>query len=156
MIKPSPIFYLFTFTILLAACSVGERLTRSATPEASRDYIFSSVDAPQAEKFIVNVSSISESAMCMTNSTWPSINGIIDGASRKVFIIVNDRKYPFKDHEMGYCPFKECAIRIKKAEKIEASLSYKDFDFPEELYSDPKRLIFDPKPFWCDQGKWLN
>ncbi len=125
-------------------------------PEINKDYFFSYVDKPQNKKISIELESNSGSPMCMTNSTWPSDKGQLDGAAQRVYILIKGKKHPYRNYEMNYCPFKECAIKVERGEKIQAEIFYKDFDLPEMLYNESKQLILDVAPFWCDQGKWMD
>jgi hypothetical protein len=142
--------------IAFSGCGFFQKINRSEKPEINKDYVFSYVDNLQDKKISILFESHSSSSLCMTNSTWPSNQGQLDGAARRVFIFVRDNKYPFKNYELNYCPFRECAIKVEKDEKIRAEIFYKDFELPEDLYSETKKLVLDVKPFWCDQGKWMD
>ncbi len=141
--------------VVLSGCSF-QKFSRSEKPEINKDYNFSYADNPQDKKISIELESNSSSSMCMTNSTWPSQKGQLDGAAYRVFIIVKDKKYPYRNYEMNYCPFRECAITVKKGERIQAEIFYEDFELPESLYGESKKLTLDTEPFWCDQGKWMD
>lgn len=104
----------------------------------------------------VEIKSLSERIICMTNSDWPTDEGFIDSASERVFIEIAEKMYPFKNYNMGVCPHKECAISLGPGESLSAELDYRNFYLPPDMYSKEKSVVFQPVPFWCDDGRWLE
>lgn len=148
---------LLTFMLtMLFGCSLYEKFERCEAPRINKGYLFSYTDHPQEKKMSIEIQSNSSFPMCMTNSTWPSHQGQLDGAAQRVFIVVNGKRYPYKNYEMNYCPFRECAIEVTKRNRVQGDIFYKDFHLPEEIYDEPKELIFDAEPFWCAQGEWMD
>lgn len=150
------VILLTSILILLFGCGSLQKVTRAKSPENMRDFKFSYVDNIQYNKFYIEVSSLSIFPICMTHATWPTSKGELDGAHLTVFVVVNGVRFPYKNYELNYCPFRECAVQVKKGEKIEAAISYDHFDLPQKFYGEHKELIFYPSPFWCDKGDWMN
>ncbi|MBK8186912.1 MAG: hypothetical protein IPK77_06505 [Cellvibrio sp.] len=143
------LFYV-TLMVLSSGCTSIEKQKRSTYPVLNQDYFFSVEEKVEEMRFHLIIESKSKFPLCLSNSRWPSEIGAIDGASELVFVQIDKIKYPFKEMNMGYCPFKECAIKVEPSGIIKADIFYKDFNLPEHEYLKPKELILNPHPFWCE------
>jgi hypothetical protein len=153
-------------SIVLLVCLVGlnsafsgcYRAVEKENPEpvSGKDYEFSAVDLPGEERFELTLVSMSKRELCIGNSSWPTEAGFLDNASINTAILLEGRRYPYKDFDMEACPLKACANPMKNGTRLESSLFYKDFGLPKSLYKSPKELSYSPRPIWCDTGHWID
>jgi hypothetical protein len=148
--------WLLALLIALSGCFYGGRTEATSAPVAARDYLFQFADLPAERRFRLTLVALSKRKVCTGASHWPTAAGVVDNASTRVAIAVGERRIQYKDFDIEECFFRACGNPISKGQRLEAYLSYEDFELPVALYTQPKRLVFDPEPFWCDLGHWID
>jgi hypothetical protein len=129
---------------------------RSTTPVLDEDYIYTNEDVPSEGKFKLTLIARSKREVCTTSATWPSDAGRMRDASQNTFLQIGERRFAYRHYDMDVCPARACGSPIKNGMRLESSLFYQDFGIPRELYSAPKQLVHEVKPFWCDSVDWID
>ncbi len=154
----SPVTHMI-FALLIscgAVACVSPRAQVTGEPVAGRDYQFTYSDAPDERQIRLTLTSNATRQICTSPSTWPSAIGRLHSASGRVYLKVQGRLFDYKDFDMGACMVKACGNPLGHGGTLKAFLLYSDFGLPADLDSQPKTLIFEPMPFWCDQGHWID
>lgn len=123
---------------------------------AGRDYTFMAIDVPTQQRFKLVLESKSRRQICTGSSQWPSPAGFMENASMRAAVVAGQEKFPYQDFSMGVCPSRSCGYPMTQGAHFESSLFYKHFELPERLYDAPKELVYRPRPFWCDTGRWID
>lgn len=143
--------------LIVGGCSAQHTMmSDESEPLIDRDYAFFVEDIPAEQRFKLILEARSSRLICTSNRRWPTEAGRMENASDKVFVVVDNRKFAYKDFDMDVCPFKACGNPMNTGMRVEASLFYRDFDLPKNLYDAPKVLLYDPQPFWCDNARWID
>lgn len=144
-------------SLLAGACSgPPTREDGDAGPLVERDYTFRAVDVPSEHRFKLVLESKSRRQICTGSSEWPNAAGFMENASTRASVVAGQEKFRYKDFSMDVCPWKSCGNPMNQGARIESSLFYRHFELPERLYDAPKELVYRPRPFWCDTGRWID
>lgn len=137
------------FLSLIAACVGDKTKAQSSAPRRDVDYSISWVDMPRNQNFSVRLESLSRREICTGSGRWSTSTGYIGGSGLKIFVHVDGKLFKYRDSNMEMCLFRECENPMSRGSVLQSVLTYEGFELPEELWSVPKELEFDPEPYWC-------
>lgn len=80
---------------------------------------------PAGSAFRLSLANPSNHDRCILSDTWPTRGGQLHFASERVYVDDDDRRFPIRDENTGYCP--GCQIRVPAASSITAALPYAEF-----------------------------
>lgn len=122
-------------------------MTGCATKSTLAPISYHFADNPNKHQVELTYRNESKTSRCLSPEQWPNTAGKIDQGSDYVFLVVGDKRFPIEDFNTGYCP--GCATSVAPGKEVSAVISYKDFNLPENLTNESKRLEFKPKAFEC-------
>jgi hypothetical protein len=122
----------------------------ATTPEPLVPIAYQFRDNPIERRVELTYQNRSRDSMCLLPENWPNLAGKINQASDIVHLIINHERFAVEDFNTGYCP-KGCVTRANPGEKLEAFISYKDFNLPDRLINEPKILEFASVAFKCSR-----
>ncbi len=138
-------YFPFFVALMVTSCASSNRMI-------SIEYQF--VDIPEERRIELIYENSHPKTVCLLPESWPNQGGKINQASEYVFLVIGGERFPLVDFNTGYCPEEDgCAIYVAPGEEISASISYGDFNVPEDLINTKKRLDFSPVAFECRAKK---
>ncbi len=108
---------------------------------------FELVDLPVEERIEIRYHNDQGQTVCLLPEFWPNKAGKIHQASDRVFLVVENQRFPIADFNTGYCP--KCVLKVKPGDTVRASMSYSSFGVPEYLFPKAKQLVLNSKAFVC-------
>ena len=149
---------IFSLIVCMAfgGCAGRASMAEQTNPIPGKDYLFSYVDLPQEGRFKLTLVSKSSRDLCTGKSRWPTEAGYMENASGTTFVVLGEKRYSYKNFDMDVCPYRACGNPMTRGMRLESSLLYRDFDLPQSSYGLSKELGYDPRPFWCDEGRWID
>ena len=139
--------------IALEACVGGKTSHPGPSPRRDVDYSISWIDVPANRNFVVRLESLSHREICTGPGRWPTPTGNIGGSGLEIAVRVDGKLFNYRDSNMEMCLFRECHNPMSRGSVLESTLTYEGFELPEELRSAPKKLEFDPEPYWCSKAR---
>jgi len=130
--------------VILAACESLE-----IQPPDSRHFSFEITDNPTEKRFDLKFTSKTHLDLCLAPEMWPGVSGAIDHSGGFIYVEVNNKKFPLKDINRGFCVWEGCYERVSFSKEIRAFLKYDDFKLSTSEYQAEKILFFTPRPWWC-------
>ncbi len=115
--------------------------TFSKPKNIEAEYLFE--DDPKNERVVLIFTNKLNKNVCIPRGNWPNHAGNIDGASRRISLVVGDTKYDIEEFDEGFCPL--CLLNIAPGERVSAFIKYRSFDLPKEKYNLQKQLTLKLK-----------
>lgn len=144
---------LLCLLIVIEACVGVKTRNPGPTPRRDVDYSISWADVPANRNFDVRLESLSGREICTGPGRWPTATGYIGGSGLEITVRVYGKLFKYRDSNMEMCLFRECENPMSRGTVLKSTLTYEGFELPEELWSAPKELEFDPEPFWCSKQR---
>ena len=106
------------------------------------------VDHPEESRIELLWLNGTSKTVCLDAEAWPNQAGKMNQMSKSVFLVVGAERFPIEDFNTGYCPYGCTPLYVGPGEQISGSIPYRDFDLPERLRYEPKKLEFSPPHGW--------
>jgi hypothetical protein len=145
-----PVLYI----LLLAACTMTRGRIPSEYKQTSKGTFpipYEFLDIPAERKVELRYHNDLGRTICLSPSHWPNQAGKIDGPDGKIVLVLSEKRFPLIDFNTGYCP--GCAQGVAPGETIIGFISYSDFNLPEELVNEGKKLEFTTYGYFCKKRK---
>lgn len=119
-----------------------------ATAAAPALFEYESRDDPSRGGVLLLFHNESHGTMCLSPSEWPNLGGKIHYGSKRVFLIVDGKRFPIRDFNTGSC-IGGCRTYAARGTTLQGFIPYSEFGLPQELWSKPKSFEFSPRPYQC-------
>lgn len=108
------------------------------------------VDNPARKVINLEYTNSLDKSVCMSVGDWPNRFGKVNQMSETTYLMVQQRRFPIRDFNTGYCVGEGCTIRVVSKMTIYAVIPYEEFDLPDELRYERKSLIYPVTGNFCD------
>jgi len=110
------------------------------------------MDRPTEARIELSYTNETHGKVCLLPEHWPNQAGKINQASKYIFLVVGNERFPIDEFNTGYCPG-GCALVVRPGQTVSSSISYNDFRLPSNLVHAAKRLEFSLTAFTCPYEK---
>lgn len=139
--QPTPLFLIVTFVIGLASAITYVPVT------------WKLIDKPNEAKIEIDFFNDTPHTLCIDSSDWPTRTGTLSSMSESMALLVGEERFPIRDFDTGYCyakSYTDCSVRVSPGKTITAFIPYKEFNLPQRLWFEPKKLVYPVKATVCE------
>lgn len=137
----------FIAIVYLCSCSMGIQSNGKSNPP-SPQFRLVITDHPRESRFVVNLISLDNRALCLGVDQWPNEQGQLDTGSKRATLKSTEGAYPARNENFGYCVGQACIIRVPPGSTLTGFIGYREFGDPATIARLSKRQLVFPVSTW--------